>query len=119
MASDILQFIIYGVLLALLAWPLGLYMARVFSDERTWLTPVLAPVERALYALAGAGRNPAGQHWTRYALAVLIFNLVGWVFLYAVVRFQHVLPWNPQGMAPMSADLAFNTAVSFVTNTNW
>ncbi len=119
MASDILQFIIYGVLLAALAWPLGLYMARVFSDERTWLTPVLAPIERGLYALAGAGRNPAGQHWTRYALAVLAFNLVGWVFLYAVLRFQHVLPWNPEGMAPMSPDLAFNTAVSFVTNTNW
>jgi K+-transporting ATPase ATPase A chain len=119
MAGDILQFIIYGVLLAALAWPLGLYMARVFSDERTWLTPVFAPVERALYALAGAGRNPAGQHWTRYAVAVLAFNLVGWIFLYAVLRFQHVLPWNPEGMAPMSPDLAFNTAVSFVTNTNW
>ncbi len=119
MASEILQFIIYGVLLAALAWPLGLYMARVFSDERTWLTPVLAPIERGLYALAGAGRNPAGQHWTRYALAVLAFNLVGWVFLYAVLRFQHVLPWNPEGMAPMSPDLTFNSAVSFVTNTNW
>jgi len=119
MAGDILQFIIYGVFLAALAWPLGLYMARVFSDERTWLTPVLAPIERGLYALAGTGRNPAGQHWTRYALAVLAFNLVGWVFLYAVLRFQHVLPWNPEGMAPMSPDLAFNTAVSFVTNTNW
>jgi K+-transporting ATPase ATPase A chain len=119
MASDILQFILYGVLLALLAWPLGLYMARVFSDERTWLTPVLAPVERALYGLAGVGRDPAGQHWTRYALAVLAFNLVGWLFLYAVLRLQHVLPWNPEGMAPMAPDLAFNTAVSFVTNTNW
>jgi K+-transporting ATPase ATPase A chain len=119
MASDILQFILYGVLLAALAWPLGLYMARVFSDERTWLTPVLAPVERALYGLAGVGRSPAGQHWTRYALAVLAFNLAGWVFLYAVLRFQHVLPWNPEGMAPMAPDLAFNTAVSFVTNTNW
>ena len=119
MASDILQFIIYGVLLAVLAWPLGLFMARVFSDERTWLTPVLAPVERAIYSLAGAGRTPAGQTWARYALAVLAFNLVGWLFLYAVLRLQHVLPWNPEGMAPMAPDLAFNTTVSFVTNTNW
>ncbi|MBN9020901.1 MAG: potassium-transporting ATPase subunit KdpA [Rhizobiales bacterium] len=110
---------IYGVLLAVLAWPLGLFMARVFSDERTWLTPVLAPVERAIYSLAGAGRMPAGQTWASYALAVLAFNLVGWLFLYAVLRLQHVLPWNPEGMAPMAPDLAFNTTVSFVTNTNW
>ena len=119
MAGDILQFVIYGALLLLLAWPLGTYMARVFSGERTWLTPSLAPIERLLYRGCGVGATPGGQHWTAYAKAVLIFNLVGWLVLYAVLRLQGLLPWNPQGFGPMSPDLAFNTAVSFVTNTNW
>ena len=77
MAGDILQFVIYGALLLLLAYPLGTYMARVFSGERTWLTPALAPVERLLYRACGVGAVPGGQHWTAYAKAVLIFNLVG------------------------------------------
>ncbi len=119
MAGDILQFLIYGALLLVLAYPLGIYMARAFSGERTWLTPVLAPVERLLCGVSGVGRTPAGQHWTAYAKAALMFNLVGWVLLYAVLRLQGYLPWNPQGLGPMSPDLAFNTAVSFVTNTNW
>jgi K+-transporting ATPase ATPase A chain len=119
MASDILQFVIYGALLLALAYPLGIYMARVFSGERTWLTPVLAPAERLLYRAAGVGGTPGGQHWTAYAMAVLIFNLGGWLVLYAILRLQGFLPWNPQGLGPMSPDLAFNTAVSFVTNTNW
>ncbi|SNS41564.1 K+-transporting ATPase, KdpA, partial [Tistlia consotensis] len=119
MASDILQFLIYGALLTLLAWPLGLYMARLFSGQRTLLTPVLAPVERALYRACGIDTEGPGQHWSRYALSVLAFNLAGWLILYAILRLQHLLPWNPQGLPPMSPDLAFNTAVSFVTNTNW
>ncbi len=119
MAGDILQFVIYGALLLLLAYPLGTYMARVFSGERTWLTPSLAPIERLLYRGCGVGATPGGQHWTAYAKAVLIFNLVGFLVLYAILRLQGVLPWNPQGFGPMSPDLAFNTAVSFVTNTNW
>ncbi|HMN85605.1 MAG TPA: potassium-transporting ATPase subunit KdpA [Bauldia sp.] len=118
MASDVLQFIVYGVLLTLLAWPVGLYMAKVFAGERTVLSPVIEPVERAILRVAGVGEQ-CGQKWTRYGLAVLAFNLAGWLFLYAILRFQHLLPWNPQGMAPMAPDLAFNTAVSFVTNTNW
>ncbi|MEH6721641.1 MAG: potassium-transporting ATPase subunit KdpA [Aurantimonas endophytica] len=119
MSSDIIQFALYGALLTALAWPLGIYMAKVFSDERTFLTPVLQPVERLLLGVAGVDRNNAGQHWTRYALAALAFNLAGWVLLYAILRLQHLLPWNPEGMPPLSPDLAFNTAVSFVTNTNW
>ena len=119
MADDLLQFLIYGALLLVLAYPLGLYMARVFSGERTWLMPVLAPAERLLYGASGVGRTPGGQHWTAYAKAVLIFNLAGFLVLYAILRLQGVLPWNPQGLGPMSPDLAFNTAVSFVTNTNW
>ncbi|MBB4001378.1 potassium-transporting ATPase subunit KdpA [Aurantimonas endophytica] len=119
MSSDIIQFALYGALLTALAWPLGIYMAKVFSEERTFLTPVLQPVERLLLGVAGVDRNNAGQHWTRYALAALAFNLAGWVLLYAILRLQHLLPWNPEGMPPLSPDLAFNTAVSFVTNTNW
>ncbi|MFZ2101428.1 MAG: potassium-transporting ATPase subunit KdpA [Oricola sp.] len=118
MAADILQFILYAAILVALAWPLGGYMTRVYQGERTFLTPVVAPVERGLCALAG--RNALqDQHWASYALSVLAFNLAGWLVLYGVLRFQHLLPWNPQDMAPMSPDLAFNTAVSFVTNTNW
>ena len=119
MSGDILQFVVYGALLLVLAYPLGLYMARIFSGERTWLTPVLAPVERLLYRASGVGAAPGGQHWTAYAKAVLIFNLAGFLVLYAVLRLQGLLPWNPQGFGPMSPDLAFSTAVSFVTNTNW
>jgi potassium-transporting ATPase potassium-binding subunit len=119
MAGDILQFLIYGALLLLLAWPLGAYMARAFSGERTWLTPALAPVERLLCRACGVGGAPAGQHWTAYAKAVLVFNLLGFLVLYAILRLQGFLPWNPQGFGPMSPDLAFNTAVSFITNTNW
>ncbi|MCR4264715.1 potassium-transporting ATPase subunit KdpA [Nitratireductor sp. ZSWI3] len=118
MAIDLLQFLLYAAALVALAWPLGGYMARVFQGERTLLTPVLAPLERGIYALAGRCATQ-DQHWTRYALSALAFNLAGWLFLYAILRLQHLLPWNPQGLAPMSPDLAFNTAVSFVTNTNW
>ena len=118
MTRDILQFAIYGVLLTALAWPLGLYMARVFQGERTFLTPVLSPVERVLYRLAGIAAAE-GQHWTRYAFAVLAFNFTGWLLLYGILRLQHLLPWNPQELGPLSPHLAFNTAVSFMTNTNW
>ncbi|MET4698748.1 K+-transporting ATPase ATPase A chain [Constrictibacter sp. MBR-5] len=118
MASDLLLFLLYALIVGGLAWPLGVYMARVFSGERALLAPVAGPLERGILGALG----PAAlrdQHWTRYALSVLAFNLGGWLFLYAVLRLQHLLPWNPQGLPPMSADLAFNTAVSFVTNTNW
>ncbi|MGE0232853.1 MAG: potassium-transporting ATPase subunit KdpA [Flavobacteriaceae bacterium] len=118
MATGILQFLIFAAILVALAWPLGGYMARVFEGERTWLAPVLVPVERGMYALSGKGATQ-DQHWTRYALSMLAFNLAGWLVLYAILRLQHLLPWNPEGLAPLSPDLAFNTAVSFVTNTNW
>ena len=118
MAPDILQFILYAVLVVALAWPLGLYLAQVYEGGRTWLSPVLAPVERGFYAAAGI-RPEAGQHWTRYALSVLAFSLASFLLLYAVLRLQDHLPFNPQGFGPLSPDLAFNTAVSFMTNTNW
>ncbi|MCA1440131.1 potassium-transporting ATPase subunit KdpA [Ensifer sp. IC4062] len=98
--------------------PLGLYMARVFSGERNIFSPIFAPVERCLYAAAGV--DPAKeQGWLGYTLSVLAFSFAGFVSLYAILRLQAWLPLNPQGFGNVPSDLAFNTAVSFVTNTNW
>ncbi|TPP04561.1 potassium-transporting ATPase subunit KdpA [Rhizobium glycinendophyticum] len=98
--------------------PLGLYMARVFSGEPTFLSPVLGRVEHDLYRVSGI--NPEKeQSWLGYTLAMLAFSLAGFLALYAMLRLQAYLPLNPQGFAGMPPDLAFNTAVSFVTNTNW
>ncbi|MBW8446367.1 MAG: potassium-transporting ATPase subunit KdpA [Arenimonas sp.] len=98
--------------------PLGLYIARVFSGERTFLSPVLAPLEGGLYRLAGIQPDKE-QGWLAYTVSMLAFSLAGFVALYAILRLQAYLPLNPQGFAGMAPDLAFNTAVSFVTNTNW
>lgn len=109
-------FVLVAVLL--LVKPLGLYMARVFSGERTFLSPVLIPIERGFYGLAGI-RPDRQQTWLGYALGVLAFSIAGFLMLYAMLRLQHLLPLNPQGFPALSPDLAFNTAASFVTNTNW
>jgi K+-transporting ATPase ATPase A chain len=93
-------------------------MAKVFEGERTFLTPVLKPVERLLYRLCGVDESRE-QHWLSYTGAMLMFNLFGFLLLYALLRLQAVLPLNPQGLAAVAPDLAFNTAVSFTTNTNW
>ncbi len=98
--------------------PLGLYMAHVFSGRRTWLSPVLGPIESGFYKASGIDPQRE-QGWLGYTLAMLTFSLTGFLALYAILRLQHLLPFNPQGFAGMPADLAFNTAVSFVTNTNW
>lgn len=101
-----------------IGWPLGVYMSRVWNGERTWLDPVLRPIEKLFYV--GGGVEPArSQSWHGYAGALLAFNAAGFLILYAMLRLQHLLPLNPQGFEPLSAHLAFNTAVSFVTNTNW
>ncbi len=101
-----------------LAWPLGIYLARVWQGERTWLDPVLRPVEGALYRAFGV--DPAkGQGWLAYTMSLLAFSAASFVVLYLMLRFQDLLPLNPQGFAGVPAPLAFNTAVSFVTNTNW
>jgi potassium-transporting ATPase potassium-binding subunit len=113
-----LQIALYLGLVVALIKPLGLYMARVFNGERTFLDPVLRPVERLIYRLCGV--NPRQeQHWTTYTAAMLLFSLAGLLLLYALQRLQHVLPLNPQGFDPVAPDLAFNTAVSFTSNTNW
>ena len=102
-----------------LGWPIGIYMARVWEGQSTWLDPVLKPVEAVFYGAAGVGRKPAGQGWIAYSMSLLAFSAAAFFFLYAILRLQGVLPLNPQGFAGMSPDLAFNTAISFVTNTNW
>jgi K+-transporting ATPase ATPase A chain len=105
-------------LVALTARPLGLFMARVFEGERTFQTPVLGPVERGFYAAAGV-KPEREQNWLSYTLAMLAFSAAGFVSLYAILRLQAFLPLNPQGFDNVPPDLAFNTAVSFLTNTNW
>lgn len=100
------------------AWPLGLAMARVFKGERTLLSPVLIPIERMVYGAAGI-RIDKEQSWLAYTLAMLTFNAFGFLLLFGLMRLQAILPLNPQGFAGVAPDLAFNTAVSFTTNTNW
>ena len=113
-----LQFPLFVVVLLLSVKPLGLYMARVYQGERTFLSPVIAPVERFVFKVAGLKPDDE-MTWKTYALMVLAFNLVGFFFLYLLLRLQHVLPLNPQALGSVSPELSFNTAVSFVTNTNW
>ena len=113
-----LQILLFCALALALVKPLGGYMVRVFQGERTLLSPVLQPVERLLYRAAGPGARDE-QHWLAYALAMLAFNLAGFLVLYLLQRLQGSLPLNPAGMAAVAPDLAFNTAASFMTNTNW
>ncbi len=100
------------------AFPLGAYMAALFTGKRTWLTPVLGPVERGFYAVAGVDPR-RGMGWKEYAFALILLNALHFLLLYAILRLQGVLPFNPQHVVGMSPRLAFNTAASFVTNTNW
>ncbi|WP_353646119.1 potassium-transporting ATPase subunit KdpA [Mesorhizobium sp. WSM2239] len=113
-----IQIALFCVIVVALVKPLGGYMARVFNGERTLLSPVLHPIERGLYALSGIdGRQE--QHWLTYAVAMLLFNAAGFVLLFALQRLQGALPFNPMGFGAVTPDSSFNTAVSFVTNTNW
>ncbi|MEQ1696678.1 MAG: potassium-transporting ATPase subunit KdpA [Hyphomicrobiaceae bacterium] len=113
-----LQIALVFALALLAAWPLGLYLAKVVEDERTPLSPLLEPVESAFYRAAGIDPK-AEQSWLSYAMAMLAFSLAGFFLLYAIQRFQGFMPLNPQGFGGVAPDLAFNTSVSFVTNTNW
>jgi K+-transporting ATPase ATPase A chain len=117
-ANGLLQIAIYCAAVTLCVKPLGAYMARVFEGERVFLSPVLRPIERALYRSCGVEEN-AEQHWVTYAFSVLLFSAASFVVLYALQRLQGMLPFNPAGMGAVSADSSFNTAVSFTTNTNW
>jgi K+-transporting ATPase ATPase A chain len=116
--NGLLQIAIYFVLILAVTKPMGLYMARIFSGERTFLTPFLRPFERFCYLLAGV-REDNEQRWTQYTASVLAFSLCSFGLAYLLQRIQGALPFNPAGFGSASPDLAFNTAVSFVTNTNW
>jgi K+-transporting ATPase ATPase A chain len=113
-----LQIALFIAIILLLAKPMGSYMTRVFERRRTWLDPVLVPCERLLYRLTGV--NPDEEmRWTQYAIAMLVFSAATLFLTYAIERLQQFLPLNPQHLANVSPDLAFNTAISFTTNTNW
>ncbi len=112
------QIIVFCFVVVLLTKPLGGYMTKVFTGERNVLSPVLRPVERVFYRVAGIDEKQE-QHWLAYAFAMLLFHIAGFVILYAILRLQGVLPFNPAGQAAVEPDLAFNTAASFITNTNW
>ncbi len=113
-----MQIALFCALVALTTKPLGGYMARIYGGELGMAGRLLGPAERSLYGLAGVTPNRE-QSWAGYTKAMLAFNLAGFLVLYALLRLQHVLPLNPQGQAAVSPELAFNTAISFVTNTNW
>ena len=113
-----IQIALYCAVVLALVKPLGAYMTRVFTGERTLLSPVLAPVERGLYRVSGIDARQE-QTWLGYAGGMIVFNLLGFLLLYAILRLQAVLPLNPADQSAVAPDLAFNTSTSFVTNTNW
>jgi len=116
-ANGWIQIALFCLAIIVCVKPLGLYMAKLFEGERTFLSPVLGPVERGIYRLCGIKGEE--QHWTTYTIAMLAFSIAGFLSLYLMQRLQAVLPFNPQGLAGTTPDLSFNTAISFVTNTNW
>ena len=117
-ANGWLQFAIFCIVLLATVKPVGSYIALVLEGERTWLTPLLRPVERLLYKLSGVQADKE-MNWREYAFAVLSFSLVSLIVTYIIERVQSALPWNPQHLANVGPDLAWNTAASFTTNTNW
>jgi K+-transporting ATPase ATPase A chain len=117
-ANGVFQILLFFGLVLVCVKPLGIYMARVFERERTFLDPILLPVERLIYRLGGV-HPEREQHSTTYTAAMLLFNLAGLLVLYLIQRVQHLLPLNPQALPAISEDSSFNTAVSFTSNTNW
>jgi potassium-transporting ATPase potassium-binding subunit len=117
-ANGWLQFVVFFAVLLLLMRPLGLYIARVLEGEKTFLDPLLRPIERLLYRACGIQADQE-MTWQQYSVAMLIFSFVSLLLTYLIERVQFFLPWNPQHLAGVTPALAFNTAVSFTTNTNW
>ncbi|TPL92306.1 potassium-transporting ATPase subunit KdpA [Mesorhizobium sp. B2-3-12] len=113
-----IQILVYCGIIVLLVKPLGGYMHRVFNGDHTLLSPIFGPLERELYRICGTSDREE-QHWATYAVAMLLFNLAGFLVLYFLQRLQGSLPYNPAGMSAIDPALAFNTAASFITNTNW
>src|SRR5581483_5165233 len=119
-SNGTLQIAVYFLIILAIAKPMGIFMARVFEGGRTFLHPLLRPLETATYKLAGVNESTE-QRWTQYTASLLAFSIFSFLFVYLLQRLQGLLPLNPQafGAAQVSPDLAFNTAISFVTNTNW
>jgi K+-transporting ATPase ATPase A chain len=117
-ANGWLQFVVFSAVLLLLVKPVGIYLARVLEGERTWLDPVLRPLESLTYRICGVHAERE-MNWREYAFAMLGFSLVTMMLTYITERTQALLPWNPQHLANLAPDLAWNTAASFTTNTNW
>src|SRR5882757_5286730 len=113
-----IQIILFCAIVVALVKPLGGYMTRVFNGERTFLSPVLRPVEAGLYWIGGVDEKRE-QHWLTYTIAMLLFHVGGFLILYMLMRFQAALPFNPAEQSAVAPDLSFNTAISFITNTNW
>jgi potassium-transporting ATPase potassium-binding subunit len=113
-----IQIVLFCAVVVALARPLGGYMTRVFDGERTLLSPVLRPVETAFYRIGGVDERRE-QHWLTYAVAMLLFHVGGFLIIYGLMRLQALLPLNPAEQGAVAPDLSFNTAISFITNTNW
>src|SRR5437660_171653 len=113
-----IQILLYCAIVVALVKPLGWYMTRVFNGERTLLSPVLRPVEAGIYWIGGVDERRE-QHWLTYTIAMLLFHVGGVLIIYGLMRLQAVLPFNPVGQTAVAEDLSFNTAISFITNTNW
>src|SRR6201992_4443994 len=112
------QIILYCAIVVALVKPLGWYMTRVFNGEAAFLSPVLQPVETGLYWISGVDAKRE-QHWLTYTVAMLLFHVGGVLIIYGLMRLQALLPFNAAGQAAVAEDLSFNTAISFITNTNW
>ncbi len=113
-----IQIVLYCAIVVALVKPLGWYMTRVFNGEATFLSPVLRPVERGIYWIGGVDERRE-QHWLTYAVAMLLFHVGGFLIIYGLMRLQALLPFNPAEQSAVAEDLSFNTAISFITNTNW
>ena len=112
------QILLYCAIIVAITPALGAYMTSVFSGERTFLSPILLPVERAIYRIAGVDERQE-QHAVTYTIGMLLFHVGGFLILYVLMRVQQVLPFNPAEQTAVAPDLSFNTAASFITNTNW
>jgi K+-transporting ATPase ATPase A chain len=117
-ANGWMQFAVYSLILLATVRPVGIYLARVLEGERTWLDPLLRPIERLIYKLTAVNAKTE-MNWREYAFAMLGFSAVSMLLTYGIERLQNLLPWNPQHLAAVGPDLAWNTAASFTTNTNW
>ena len=115
---DLVRFAVFIGVLTLLVKPVGLYLARVFGRERTWLDPILLPIERVVHRIAGSDPDDETE-WGRYAAAFVVFTAAGTLLLYGLLRVQRLLPWSGHVTRSIAPDLAMNTAISFATTTTW